>query len=161
MLIKETVLLRLIGVGKIPFLFALRPTVLRLDDDVCEVHTKLSYLTSNHVGSMYFGALAAGADCAGGLHAARTIFGLGGPSHRKVVPIFKSLHADFHKLADGDTVFRCEDGRAVTAAVARADESGERITLPVRVIATVPSRYDATPVATFTLELSVKKKVKS
>ena len=158
MLLRETLLLRLIGVGKIPFLFALRPRVLRLDDDVCEVLTKLSYLTRNHVGSMYFGALAAGADCAGGLHAARTIFGLGGPPYRDVVPIFKSLHADFHKLADGDVLFRCEDGRAVTTAVARADETGERITLPVRVIATVPAKYGDTPVATFTLELSVKKK---
>ena len=55
------------------------------------------------------------------------------------MPIFKSLRAEFHKLADGDVLFRTTDGRAVTEAVIRADQSGERVTLPVRVVATVPS----------------------
>jgi hypothetical protein len=155
---RETLLLRAIGITRIPFLFALRPRVLRLDDEVCEVLAPLSYLTKNHVGSMYIGPLATGADCCGALHAAREIYGSNGTPRRKVVPIFKSLRAEFHKLADGDVLFRTTQGREVTAAVRRADETGERVTLPVTVVATVPSKYGEEPVATFILELSMKRK---
>jgi hypothetical protein len=158
MLWKETLLLRAIGITRIPFLFMLRPRVLRIDDEVAEVLAPLSYLTRNHVGSMYIGPLAIGADCCGALHAARAIYGMRSGPHRAVVPIFKSLHVEFHKLADGDVLFHSDDGRAVTEAVVRADATGERVTLPVRVTATVPSRYGDEPVASFLLELSLKRK---
>jgi hypothetical protein len=158
---KETLLLRAIGIMRIPFLALLRPRVLRVDEDVAELLAPLSYLTRNHVGSMYIGPLATGADCCGALHAARAIYGLGGPPHRAVVPIFKSLRCEFHKLADGDVLFRSSDGRAVTEAVVRADATGERVTLPVQVVATVPSRYGDEPVASFTLELSLKRKARA
>jgi hypothetical protein len=154
---RETLLLRAIGITRIPFLFALRPRVMRLDDDVCEVLAPLTYLTRNHVGSMYIGPLATGADCCGALHAARAIYGVGGP-RRDVVPIFKSLHAEFHKLADGDVLFRTTQGRQITDAVVRADETGERVTVPVTVVAMVPDKYGEEPVATFVLELSMKRK---
>jgi len=155
MLIRETLLLRLLGIAKIPILFALRPRVLRLDEDSSEVLIPLRWFSRNHVGSMYFAALAAGSDCSGGLCAARSIFFEG---HRGVVPIFKSLRVEFLKLADGDVLFRCDDGRAISAAVERADRSGERVTLPIHVVATVPSRHGEAPVARFELELSLKKK---
>jgi hypothetical protein len=168
MRLAETLLLRLIGIGRIPFLLALRPRVLHFDEERCAVLAPLSYLTRNHVGSMYFGALVTGADCAGGLHAAKAIFGSLGSwgswrsplrgGHRDVVPIFKTLHAEFHKLADGDVLFECRDGLAVRDAVERADRTGERVTLPVTVRATVPDRHGDEPVATFALELSLRKK---
>jgi hypothetical protein len=168
MRLAETVLLRLIGIGRIPFLLALRPRVLHFDDERCAVLAPLSYLTRNHVGSMYFGALVTGADCAGGLHAAKAIFGSWSSwrsptasSNRDVVPIFKTLHAEFHKLADGDVLFECRDGLAVRDAVERAGRTGERVTLPVTVRATVPDRHGADPVATFALELSLKRKRRS
>ncbi len=158
MLLKETLLLRFVGVSRIPILLALRPRVQRLDEDVCELLVPLTYFSKNHVGSMYIGALASGADCTGGLHAARAIYGIGGRGHPRVVPVFKTFHAEFHKRADGDVLFRSEGGRTVAAAVAKADESGERINLPLSVVATVPARHGEVPVATFTLELSLRRK---
>ena len=117
MLAGATLAIRLVGLLRIPLLFLLRPRVVRLDDDCCEVVVPLGFVSRNHVGSMYFAALAAGADCTAGLLAVRssqgalTIPALLRPS--RVVPIFKSLSASFTKLADGDVAFRCDDGRAI------------------------------------------------
>jgi hypothetical protein len=157
-----TLALRLVGLLRIPLLFVMRPRVLRLDDTGCDVVLPLSFVSRNHVGSMYFAALAAGADCAAGLLAVRssqgalTIGALLRPP--RVVPIFKSLSASFHKLADGDVMFSCNEAQAVDEATERTLASGARVTLPVQVIATVPSRYGKEPVATFVLELSMKKR---
>jgi hypothetical protein len=162
MLAGPTVALRLIGLLRIPLLFVLRPRVLRLDDVGCDVVLPLTRMSRNHVGSMYFAALAAGADCTAGLLAVRasqgalTIPALLRPP--RVVPIFKSLSASFHKLADGDVMFSCDDAAAVEAATRSTLASGERVTLPVQVIATVPSRHGDEPVAKFVLELSMKRR---
>jgi hypothetical protein len=103
---------------------------------------------------MYFGALCAGADVAGALNALR----FARDRHPGVVPLFKDLKVEFLKRADGDVVFRCREGRRVAEAVRKAGESGERVTLPVEVLATVPRKYGDEPVARFTLGLSLKKK---
>jgi len=153
MLLKETAQVRLLGL-KIPVLLFLGPRVERLDERGCAVTIPFGWRSRNHVGSMYIGALCAGADLAGGLPAARLIW----RQHREVVVIFKDLKAEFLKRADGDVLFTCEDGLAVTAAVRQADASGERVTLPVQVVATVPSKYGDEPVARFTLGLSLKKR---
>jgi hypothetical protein len=72
--------------------------------------------------------------------------------------VFGEIHGEFLKRADGDVLFRCDDGRAATEAVIRADATGERVSLPVRIVATVPKRYGDEPVARFTLGLSLKRK---
>ena len=41
---------------------------------------------------------------------------------------------------------------------AEADRTGERVTLPVEIVATVPDRHGDEPVARFTLGLSVKRR---
>jgi acyl-coenzyme A thioesterase PaaI-like protein len=153
MLIRETLILRLLGL-RIPSLLFLAPQVIELDDDGCAVRIPLGWRSRNHVGSMYVGALCAGADLASGLNAFRAIRS----GHPKVVPVFKDLRADFLKRADGDVLFRCRDGRRVAEAVRQADESGERFTLPVEVVATVPKKYGDEPVARFTMGLSVRRK---
>ena len=104
---------------------------------------------------MYFGALAAGADCAGGLIAMRLIETEG---RGKVSLIFKDFHADFLKRAEGDTFFTCTQGEEIQALVRKAIESGERQNLPVHLTATVPSKLGEEPVAKFTLTLSLKRK---
>ncbi len=154
MLLKETALLRMLGAAKIPMIFFCSPKVIELDEDGCAVRIPLGYRTKNHLGSMYFGALCTGADCAGGLNA----FMLIRERHPKVSLVFKDFKAEFHKRADGDVVFRCRDGRAIAEAMAQTEASGERVTIPVTIIATVPDKYGAEPVATFTLGLSLKRK---
>ena len=153
MLLKETALVRLLGL-RIPMILFAGPRVLELDDERCAVKIPLGYRTRNHLGSMYLGALLVGADLAGALHALRLIAG----RHRKVRPVFKDVRAEFLKRADGDVVFRCGDGARVRQAMEDAAASGERVTIPVEVVATVPSRYGEEPVAKFTLGLSVKQK---
>jgi hypothetical protein len=153
-LLKETALLRLLGL-RIPLILFVGPRVLELDDQGCAIAIPLTYRTKNHLGSMYFGAMHVGADLAAGLNAAQLIYR---GQHRKVSLVFKDCRTEFLKRADGDVVFRTRDGARVRQAVEQADASGERITLPVEVVATVPKKYGEEPVARFTLGLSLKRK---
>lgn len=153
MLLKETALVRWIGL-KIPSLLFVGPRVLEVSDEGCAVEIPLGWRSKNHLGSMYLGVLCAGADLASGFNAARLIYA----KHKKVVLVFADLKVDFLKRADGDVVFRTTMGRAIADAVRRADETGERQTIPVEVIATVPKKYGDEPVARFTMGLSMKRK---
>lgn len=152
--LKQTAAVRMLGLTKIPMLFFVGPRVLRVDDDGCEIVIPLRYRTKNHLGSMYFGALAAGADLAGGLNAAVLMW----RQHKNVQLIFKDFRADFLKRADGDVHFLCREGRQVREAVEQADATGERVTIPLEILATVPSKYGDEPVAKFALGLSLKRK---
>ena len=152
--LRETAIVRLFGLQKIPLLFLLAPRVLRLDEAGCEVQIPLRYVSRNHLGSMYVGVLAAGADLASGMNA---LFAMR-KGHPRVLPVFKEMRAEFLKRADGDVHFACAEGHRILEAVARADETGERITLPIEVVATVPSKYGSEPVARFTMGLSLKRK---
>jgi acyl-coenzyme A thioesterase PaaI-like protein len=150
----ETTRLRLWTFAKIPLLFFLRPSVIEKNERSTVVRIPLSRRSRNHLGSMYFGALCAGADLAGALTAMRSIEASG----RRVSLIFKDVKAQFFKRAEGDVLFSCEDGEAVSGLVRRAIESGEREELPVRVVATVPEKLGAGPVAEFLLTLSLKRR---
>lgn len=151
--VKETAVLRAFGLFKIPMLFFIRPVVEEINDERCVVRVPLSRRTKNHLGSMYFGALAAGADCAAGLIAMRRIM----ESGNQVALIFKDFHADYAKRAEGDVLFTSTQGREVSDLVKRAMDTGERVDMPVRVVATVPALSGDEPVATFTLTLSLKR----
>jgi acyl-coenzyme A thioesterase PaaI-like protein len=154
MLFRETVLVRLLGL-KIPALAWCSPVVERLDDEACDVRIPLGWRTKNHLGSMYVGVLCAGADLASGLHAFRLIR----TRYPDVKLVFADLRADFLKRADGDVVFHGGQGLEVAAAMEKAVATGERVTIPVQITATVPSKYGEEPVARFTLGLSLKNKV--
>ncbi len=152
MLYKETAFLRLFSL-RIPSLLFIGPRVLELDEEGCAVEIPLGLRTKNHLGSMYLGVLCAGADVASGLNAAWLIF----REHRGVKLSFKDLKADFLKRADGDVVFRSRGGARVREAVEQAAATGERLTIPVEVVATVPGNYGEEPVARFTMGLSMKR----
>jgi len=152
-LLKENAFLALVAL-RIPSLLFVGARVMRLDEEGCAVRIPLGLRTRNHLGSVYVGVLCAGADLASGLNAAWLIF----TRHRGVKLAFKDLHADFLKRADGDVVFTSRSGGRVREAVERADATGERVTIPVEVVATVPDRYGDEPVARFTLGLSLKRK---
>jgi acyl-coenzyme A thioesterase PaaI-like protein len=151
MLLQETAAVRLLGL-RIPLLLFVAPRVIELDDEGAAISIPLGWRTRNHVGSMYVGVLAAGADLASGMNAFRLIRS----RHRRIVPVFKFARMDFLKRADGDVVFRTRDGRRIAEAMEEAGRTAERVTLPVEVVATVPDRYGDEPVARFTMGLSVK-----
>lgn len=150
--LKETLLLRAFGFFKIPVLFFISPKVVEMTATRCVVEVKLNRRTKNHLNSMYFGVLAAGADCAAGLMAMRQI----DESGKKVSLIFKDFHAEFLKRAEGDVLFTCTQGKEITDLVNQAIETKERVKLPVHVTATVPSKLGDEPVAQFVLGLSLK-----
>jgi acyl-coenzyme A thioesterase PaaI-like protein len=152
--LKETVLMRGFGLLKIPLIAYLRPTVEEMSDERCVIRFPLSRRSQNHLNSMYFGALCVGADCAGGAIAMRRIQQSGLP----IVFVFKDFRANFRKRADGDVLFTCEDGAALTRLVQRAAESGQREEAAVKVVATVPGKHGGEPVADFELTISLKKK---
>lgn len=150
---KGTAYLRAFGLFKVPMLLFVSPKVEELTDDRCVIRLPLNYRTKNHWGTMYFGALAAGADCAGGLMAMHLIRQKG----NQLSLIFKDFHAEFLKRPEGDVFFTCENGTEVRELVNRALESGEREESKVIVVATVPSKLGNEPVARFTLTLSLKR----
>jgi hypothetical protein len=152
MLLKETALVRLLGL-RIPMILFAGPRVLSLDDAGCDLEIPLGWRTKNRlIGAMYFGALCVGADLAGGLPAARIMLA----RHPGMRLVFADMRAEFLKRADGDVLFRNRDGPRIVEAVGRAAASGERVTIPLEVTATVPKRYGDEPVARFALSLSLK-----
>ena len=153
---RDTFYLRAFGLLKVPVLLFVSPSVIELNETRCIVRIPLNRRTRNHLRSMYFAVLAAGADVAGGLIAMRLIHEQGD----QVSLIFKDFNAQFLKRAEGDTHFTCEDGVAIRELVQKAIESGERENMTVHVKATVPSKLGDEPVAEFKLTLSLKKKSK-
>jgi len=152
---KQTYGMRLFGWLKIPLLASVRPSVVELSDTRCVIKVPLRRWSKNHLGSMYFGALAIGADCAGGLLAMDQIKRSGG----QVSLVFKSFQASFLKRPESDVYFICEDGTAIRDQVRRALESEERITGPMSIQAAVKlpdGSFES--VAEFILELSLKRK---
>jgi acyl-coenzyme A thioesterase PaaI-like protein len=153
-LIRETLALRAWAFAKIRMISYVRPTVVELTDERCEIRVPLSWRTRNHLGSMYFGALWTGADAAAALIGLKTSEKTGG----RIALIFKDARAEFYKRAEGDVHFACRQGREILQLLERARDSGERENLLIEVVATVPALLGSEPVARFTLTLSVKRK---
>lgn len=148
---RDTFFVRLFGFAKVPLIFFVGPSVVKLDDEMCIVKIPLNRRTKNHLNSMYFGVLATGADLAGGLVAMKEIT----ESKKKVALSFKDFHAEFLKRAEGDVHFICTQIPEIKKFVAEVIASGERMNFPVYIEAIVPSEGN-NPVAKFTLTLSLK-----
>jgi acyl-coenzyme A thioesterase PaaI-like protein len=153
-MIKATWSLRLFAWTRIPLIAVLRPTLVAADSERCVVRIPLNWLNKNHLGSLYFGALCIGADLAGGL----IVMNLIRARRSSVAFLFKDFHADFHKRAEGATVFVCQDGKMLQALLDRAEASGEREENTVKVVATVPDKLGDEPVASFRLTISMKRR---
>lgn len=149
-----TTMVRLWALKNVFLLWFVKPSVLEVNESRCVVKIPLSWRTSNHLKSMYFGALCIGADVAGGLIA----FHLAQKEKLNISFVFKDLKAEFLKRAEGDVHFTNEDGPIVQDIIRRTRETGERAEGTVRVIATVPSKLGNEAVARFELTLSVKKR---
>lgn len=148
----QTAKTRFFGLLKIPLIFLVGPKVVSLSTKRCEVVIPLNYITKNHVNSLYFGALAIGADLAGGLFVMEAIKA----SKKKVGFIFKDFQADFLQRAESDVHFICEQGEEVKALVQKAIKTKKRANHTVDIIATTPKKSGDEPVAKFKLTISVK-----
>ncbi|MCG6933755.1 MAG: DUF4442 domain-containing protein [Gallionella sp.] len=145
--------LRLFGFAKIPLMLYVRPSVKEISNQSVVVRIPLTRRTRNHLGSMYFGALGIGADCAVGALAMHLIK----QQPVKVSLIFRTFSAEFHQRAEGDVDFCCKQGTEIANLVAQAAASDQRVEMAIDVIATVPDRGND-PVATFRLTLSMKRR---
>ncbi len=151
---QDTMFVRLFGFMKVPLIFWVAPSVIKMDDKECIIKIPLNRRTKNHLNSMYFGVLCTGADIAGGLVAMNEITA----SKKKVALSFKDFKADFLKRAEGDVHFIVTQIPEIKQFVAEVIKSGERMNFPVEIKAVVPSINPDEVVATFTLTLSLKLK---
>jgi len=154
--LKATWFIRSFGISKVPLILYCRPTVVKLTEETTVIKIPFKHRNKNHLKSMYFGALAVGADVAGGVLAMYLIR----KSGRNISLVFKDFKADFLKRPEGDTHFTCNDGLAVKNLIDETTKTGERINMPLKITATVPEISDNEPVAEFILTLSLKDKSK-
>jgi acyl-coenzyme A thioesterase PaaI-like protein len=137
---------------KVPMIGYLKPRLIKLTDTDIVICLPLNRHSRNHLNSMYFGALAVGADLAGGLHG----FYHASQNQCKVSLVFKSFQAQFLRRPESDVYFVCTDGAVVAAIIQETKTTGERISKPIHIRAYTdyPALSEAT--AEFILELSVK-----
>ncbi len=113
----------LLGKFKIPLLGYTGVKLLEINDTTSIVKIRLKRRTKNHLNSMYFGALAIGADVAGGIHA----FYFANVHQKKVSFAFKGMSCEFIKRAESDCTFISKDGKKVEAAILKSIEIGDRV----------------------------------
>lgn len=141
----------LLGFFKIRLLFFVRPQLIKLNDQEVEVLVKLRRRTKNHLNSMYFGALAVGADLAAGVHALYFCDKKGLQPHFS----FKSMNAQFLKRVESDARFICNSGKEIEEVVEKAILTKERQNYPVEISVLNTTGEE---VARFTMEMSIKVK---
>ncbi|MCF8465368.1 MAG: DUF4442 domain-containing protein [Flavobacteriales bacterium] len=146
----------LVGLFKIRMIGFVRARLIEYTEQKTVIKIPLNRRTSNHLGSMYFGALATGADVTG----AWIAFDYLARTKKLVSIVFKDISAEFLKRADGDVYFTCLDGPAVLQAFNDTIADGERKNIELLVTATVPSKYQNEPVATFKMTLSMRYKAR-
>ncbi|GLT14618.1 PaaI family thioesterase [Vibrio algivorus] len=144
--------LKYFGEQLVPMIGYCQPEILKLTDESVEIKIPLNKETKNHLQSMYFGALAVGADAAGGFLAISKSEQMG----KKISLAFKAVKAEFLARPESDVVFVCNDGKLIDKMLSETMETGERVNQPVRITALCPSLHDDKPMAEFELTLSVK-----
>lgn len=141
----------LLGLLKIPMIGFVRPKLLSLDAEELKIRIRLRRRSRNHLGSMYFGALAVGADLAAGVHA----FYFSEMKGYKTSLAFKAIQGDFIKRAESDVLFHCTEGHKILEALERSKLNDERVNLPVFVKAFNAENEE---VAIFEMMLSLRVK---
>lgn len=142
-------MLFLLGRLKIPMIGFVRPRIIEMDDQKVIIRIRLRRRTRNHLGSMYFGVLAVGADLAGAIH---SVYFTGG---KGMSMAFKSMQAQFLKRAEGDVFFESKDGRVIREMIEVSRQTGERVNRMVEVSAV---NIKGELVAHFKMEISIKMK---
>lgn len=122
-----------------------------LDAKQCQVIIPFETQNKNHLQSFYFGSLAIGADAAAGLLA----FYYAENSGHQVNILFKDFQAKFLRRGLNDVCFTCTDAAKVEQAIAKTIATGERVNIPVDVIASEVGKPNEA-IAAFVMTLSMK-----
>jgi hypothetical protein len=153
---KNNLMLSLYAWSKIPLIGFCSPRVIEATDQKTVLKIPLGFRTKNHLGAMYFGALAIGSELCIALLAVKKIQ----ESGLKIDFLFKDYKAEFLKRAEGDVYFICEQAQIVVDQINESKNSTERINRTMTAYAIVPSVSETEKVATFELTLSVKNRTK-
>lgn len=153
---KNNLFLSLYAWSKIPLIGFCSPRIIEATDQKTILKVPLGFRTKNHLGAMYFGAMAIGSELCIAMLAVKKIQ----QSGLKIDFLFKDYKADFLKRAEGDVYFICEQAQVVVDQINEAKNSAERINRTMTAYAIVPSISATEKVATFELTLSVKNRSK-
>jgi hypothetical protein len=152
---KLTALVNGLSLIKIPLLAFTSPRVIKCDDKTSVVKVGLGFRTRNHLGVMYFGALAMGAELSIALKAVQEIQRSG----QRVDFLFKNFQCEFHKRADGDVHFICDEADKVAALIHQALGTDKRLEASFKGYAIVAEK-SSEPIMTYQLTLTVKNRSK-
>ncbi len=142
---------------KVAMIGYVRPRLVTLNEQTIIIRIPLTRRTRNHLHSMYFGALAVGADLAGGFHG----FYHAQRANCSISLAFKSFEAHFLKRPESDVYFVCNEGMMVHEMINETKKNGLRINKSLHIIAYTDYFGQAEEVARFILELSLKKQTHS
>ena len=150
-------MLWLFGLLKIPLIGYVRPRLVEITEARMVIKIPLRRRTRNHLGSMYFGALAIGADLAGAFQAFQVADDMG----RKMSIVFKDFKANFIKRPESDVFFMAADGLLIKEMLTETMATGERVTKEIKIKALTGYPDNPEVVAEFALGLSVKDKARA
>ena len=117
--LKENLFLSLYAWTKIPLIGFCGPRVIEASSKRTVLKVPLNFRTKNHLGAMYFGALAIGSELCIAMLAVKQIQASG----LKIDFLFKDYKAEFLKRAEGDVHFICEEAQVVIDQIAEAKTS--------------------------------------
>jgi len=123
-------LVKTISIFKLPMAFLAGLKIVHIDEEVCRVSTRLTFLTKNPFRSTYFAVLSMAAELSTGLYALLFTTGI----QPSVAVIITGLNARFLKKATGTTIFTCREGEKLRQAVVQARETGEPAATTVKSI---------------------------
>lgn len=136
----------------IPLLAFITPRVVALSSERAEIRVRLDRRTRNHLGGMYFGALAMGAELSVALQALQSI----ADSKQRISFIFKDFKAEFLKRSENHTHFVCLETQKIHDLVQRSIENDARVEGCFSGFAYVPDKSEE-PIMKYQLTLSLKK----
>jgi len=152
--LKITALINAYCAVNIPLLAFITPRVVELNEQRAVVRVRLDRRSRNHLGVMYFGALAMGSELSVALKALTAIHDSG----KKIDFIFKDFQAEFLKRADGHVHFVCDEAARVQDLINRAAASAGRFNETFHGFAYVPKSGEE-PVMKYRLTLSVRQRM--
>ena len=140
------------GLRYIPLIGFCSPTIREMTTSTLAVSMPHGWRTKNHLGSIYFGALAIGADLAG----AFLVFSKAKARGVNANFAFKDVQGQFLKRPEAEVWFRSNDGALIDDMLDESLATGQRINKTVSVTITCPSLHGDEPMAIFQLTLSIK-----
>lgn len=140
------------GFAKVPMIGYLHPKLITLNERDLVLRISLNRRSRNHLDSMYFGALAVGADLAGGFHAVYH----SDLAKCKTFLVFKSFQAQFFRRPESDVYFVSSMGETVKEMITESKQTGEMINKPITVKAYTHYLTQPELVANLILDLTIK-----